>query len=94
MRGSGSGCGCRSIALGLAIHLVRDLAETGSGVAALWPLSDHSFSLAYGVYLTVMAATVGVVAGRCVDARRAVAISSPGEAGPLACQRPIEDMSA
>jgi len=55
VRGSGSGCGCRSIALGLAIHLFRDLAETGSGVAALWPLSDHSFSLAYGLYLTVMA---------------------------------------
>ena len=31
----------RGVALGLTIHLFRDLAEHGSGVALLWPLSDQ-----------------------------------------------------
>jgi hypothetical protein len=56
----------RGAALGLSIHLFRDLAEPGSGVALLWPLSDHSFSIAHWLYLMVMAGTAGVVAGRVV----------------------------
>lgn len=52
------------VALGLSIHLFRDLAEPGSGVALLWPLSDHSFSLAHWLYLAAMASLAGVVVAR------------------------------
>lgn len=56
----------RGVALGLTIHLFRDLAEHGSGVALLWPLSDHAFRLPHWVYLAAMIGTAGVVAGRLV----------------------------
>lgn len=46
------------VALGLASHFFRDLAEPGSGVSLLWPWSDHSFSLAHSVYLVIMAILV------------------------------------
>jgi membrane-bound metal-dependent hydrolase YbcI (DUF457 family) len=46
------------IALGLAIHFFRDLSEPGSGVALLWPWSDHSFSLPHGSYVASMALVV------------------------------------
>jgi membrane-bound metal-dependent hydrolase YbcI (DUF457 family) len=49
---------CLGIALGLAVHFFRDLSEPGSGVALLWPWSDHSFSLSHGSYVGVMAAVV------------------------------------
>lgn len=53
------------IALGLVVHFWRDLSEPGSGVALLWPLTDHSFSLAPGSYLAIMGALVVFNAGRC-----------------------------
>jgi inner membrane protein len=52
------------IGLGLAIHLWRDLAEPGSGVALLWPFSDHSFSLSHTRYVGVMVAIVLIDAWR------------------------------
>lgn len=44
------------IAIGLAIHLGRDMAEPGSGVALLWPISYHSFQYPHVVYVAVMGA--------------------------------------
>jgi inner membrane protein len=48
------------VAVGIAIHFWRDMAEPGSGVALLWPLSDESFSLSQVGYLLVMALAVAV----------------------------------
>ena len=48
------------IALGLAIHFWRDMAEPGSGVALMWPFSDASWSLSHVSYLFVMALAIGV----------------------------------
>jgi membrane-bound metal-dependent hydrolase YbcI (DUF457 family) len=45
------------VALGLVIHFWRDLAEPGSGVALLWPLSDHAFMLPHWSYLMMVAAS-------------------------------------
>jgi inner membrane protein len=42
-------------AFGVAVHLFRDLAEIGSGVSLLWPISDHAFSILHGVYIGAMA---------------------------------------
>jgi inner membrane protein len=54
-----------AIALGLVIHFWRDLSESGSGVALLWPLTNRSFNLSQGSYLAVMAAVVAVDAWKC-----------------------------
>jgi inner membrane protein len=53
------------LALGLAIHLWRDLADPGSAVSLLWPFSYHWFSLPHASYLLALAAVVGVDAHRC-----------------------------
>ena len=58
------------IALGLAIHFWRDLSEPRSGVALLWPLTDHSFSLSPASYLTLMALLLGFDAWKCRSRRR------------------------
>jgi hypothetical protein len=50
-------CLC-GVAVGLTIHLWRDLAEPGSGVGLLWPASSASFSLPHAFYLAVMALVV------------------------------------
>jgi inner membrane protein len=42
------------VALGLLVHLVRDMAEPSSGVALLWPLSSRSFSMPYAFYLAAV----------------------------------------
>jgi hypothetical protein len=52
------------VAFGLAVHFWRDLSETGSGVALLWPWSDRSFQLPHVAYLAAMAAIVGACAWR------------------------------
>ena len=53
-----------ALALGVALHFLRDLAEgNGSGVALLWPLSDHAYSYSHGIYLAVMACVVVVDLG-------------------------------
>jgi inner membrane protein len=71
------------VALGLAFHFWRDLSEPGSGVALLWPISDHSFSVAPSVYLAIMAALVAVCAGRCwLQRPRRLAVPSADSAAP------------
>jgi inner membrane protein len=47
------------LALGVVLHFFRDLAEgNGSGVALLWPFSDHAFSYPHSTYLVLMACVV------------------------------------
>ncbi|HET9074030.1 MAG TPA: metal-dependent hydrolase [Solirubrobacteraceae bacterium] len=49
------------VAVGLALHFVRDLGEGGgAGVALLWPVSDHAFAYSHRLYLSLMAAAVGL----------------------------------
>jgi inner membrane protein len=60
------------IAIGLAIHLWRDMGEGDSGVSLLWPISDHSFQYPHGAFVAVMAVSVLIDAARCVEAKRAV----------------------
>ena len=60
------------IAIGLAIHLWRDMGEGDSGVSLLWPISDHSFQYPHGAFVAVMAVFVLIDAARCVEAKRAV----------------------
>lgn len=40
--------------VGLAVHFARDLTESRSGVALLWPWSYHSYTLPHWSYLLVM----------------------------------------
>lgn len=58
------------VAIGLAIHFWRDMAEDGSGVSLLWPVSYHSFQYPHGVYVAVMAAFVLIDAALCLRRRR------------------------
>jgi inner membrane protein len=53
------------VALGLVLHFWRDLAEPGSGVALLWPVSDHAFWLPHWSYLMMLAgiALIALVSG-------------------------------
>lgn len=53
------------IALGLAIHFARDMAEPESGVALLWPVSYHAFSYAHRTYLVAMGAIAVAASYRC-----------------------------
>lgn len=57
------------VALGLAIHFARDMAEPETGVALLWPVSHHVFSYAHRSYLMAMGAVVGVASYRCLAGR-------------------------
>lgn len=52
------------VAVGLVTHLWRDLAESGAGVALLWPVSPRSFTVAHASYLAAMIAIAGVAAFR------------------------------
>ena len=52
------------LALGLAVHFGRDLAESGSGVPLLWPLSKHSFTYPHALYVVIVLAVVAAVAAR------------------------------
>jgi inner membrane protein len=56
------------IAIGLALHFWRDTGEPGSGVALLWPWSDHAFSYSHWIYLAAMVVVVAVDALRCLSA--------------------------
>lgn len=71
------------VALGLAVHFFRDLAEPGSGVALLWPLSYHAFSFPHAVYLLAMVMVIAVDAHRCLfrgaTPPRAARAASPQE---------------
>ncbi len=53
------------IALGLAIHFSRDMAEGDAGVSLLWPFSDHAFVLSHTGYLIVMGLFAAAAAVRC-----------------------------
>ena len=54
------------VAIGLALHFFRDLAEGDAGVSLLWPVSYHSFQYPHGVYVAIMVAVVMIDAARCV----------------------------
>ena len=60
------------IAIGLGIHLWRDMGEGGSGVSLLWPISNHSFQYPHGAYVAAMAVFVLIDAARCAEAKRAI----------------------
>jgi inner membrane protein len=51
------------LAIGLAGHLLRDVG-TGPGVALLWPASDSSLHVPFGIYLALLAALAAVAAWR------------------------------
>lgn len=57
------------VALGLVVHFWRDLAEPGTGVALLWPLSSASISLPHASYLGVMAVAIAAGLVRAVRYR-------------------------
>ena len=52
------------IAIGLALHLWRDMAEPKGGVSLFWPFSDRSVTMPHASYLIVMAAVVATAAYR------------------------------
>jgi membrane-bound metal-dependent hydrolase YbcI (DUF457 family) len=52
------------IALGLALHLWWDLAESNAGVSLLWPFSYRSSTLPFGSYVFPMILVVGAAAYR------------------------------
>ncbi|MFZ0043856.1 MAG: metal-dependent hydrolase [Solirubrobacteraceae bacterium] len=56
-------------ALGVAIHLWRDMAEPGSGVALLWPFSDASWGYSHAIYLAAMALIVAAAMRRSLRTR-------------------------
>jgi inner membrane protein len=60
------------VAIGLALHFWRDMAEGGAGVSLLWPVSRHAFQYPHAYYLALMAVVVAVDAGRLLtrDRRR------------------------
>jgi inner membrane protein len=60
------------VAIGLAIHLWRDMGEGDSGVSLLWPISKHSFQYPHGAFVVVMVVLVVIDARRCAEAKRAV----------------------
>ena len=58
------------ITCGLALHLWRDMSETGNGVALFWPFSYRSVRLSHAGYLAVMALVVAGGAYRLRAAQR------------------------
>ncbi len=66
------------LALGLALHFLRDLAEgNGSGVALLWPLTDRGYSYPHAAYLGLMACVSAADLVLALVSRRARA-ATPG----------------
>lgn len=53
------------VAIGLAIHFWRDMAEGGSGVSLLLPVTRHAYQYPHGVYLAVMAVFILIDAAIC-----------------------------
>ncbi len=71
------------IAIGLAIHFWRDMAEGGGGVALFWPISYHSFQYPHGVYVAVMAVFVLGAVVRCAAGKRSSdRVSASGRHAP------------
>jgi inner membrane protein len=54
------------VAIGLALHFWRDMAEGGSGVSLLWPVSYRSFQYPHGVYVAMMGVVVLIDAVLCL----------------------------
>lgn len=52
------------VAIGVALHLWWDLAESNSGASLLWPFSYRSFTLPFASYVFPMILAVGVAAYR------------------------------
>ena len=69
------------LALGVALHFFRDLAEgNGNGVALLWPFTDHAFSYPHSTYLALMACVVAadLLLGVCSACGRRAAVPLTG----------------
>jgi hypothetical protein len=49
--------------VGLAAHLLRDLATGTTGVALLWPLTRRPFSIRYRTYVALLVCLAGYAAG-------------------------------
>jgi inner membrane protein len=60
------------VAIGLALHFFRDLAEGDAGVSLLWPVSYHSFQYPHGVYVAIMIVVVTIDAARCAGVDRSI----------------------
>jgi inner membrane protein len=60
------------IAIGLALHFFRDLAEGDAGVSLLWPVSYHSFQYPHGLYVAIMVVVVMIDAARCAGVDRSI----------------------
>jgi inner membrane protein len=71
----------RGAAVGVAAHLVRDLA-TGNGVQLLWPLSRRVFAIPYGVYAGLL------IAAAAVSARPAPSSPAPGARSAVTAPAP------
>lgn len=46
------------VLIGLSAHFLRDLAEPHSGMALLWPVSRHTFSIPRSLYLELLGGAV------------------------------------
>jgi inner membrane protein len=57
------------LALGVALHLVRDVA-TGPGIPLWWPVESQDLKLPYTVYATAMTVVTAIAAGRRLRAAR------------------------
>ncbi len=68
------------IAMGLALHLWWDLAESNAGVSLLWPFSYRSFSVPYAVYVFSMILVIGIDAHRS-GTRTDTRLGKAGRAG-------------
>ena len=54
------------LALGVSIHFMRDLAESGAGVSLLWPWSNRAFTVPHNVYLSMVVLLVSMTVARLV----------------------------
>jgi membrane-bound metal-dependent hydrolase YbcI (DUF457 family) len=53
-------------AVGIAIHLWRDMADPHTGVAMLWPISDATWSVSHLSYLLLMGGVAAIGLRRCL----------------------------
>jgi hypothetical protein len=81
----------RGAAVGLAAHLVRDLATGRTGVALLWPLSRRPFSIRYRTYAALLTVLAARAAARTL---RPTPPASPPAPTPAAHSQPAPDASS
>jgi inner membrane protein len=78
----------RAVAVGVAAHLVRDLA-TGNGVQLLWPLTRRVYAIPYAAYAALLAGAAVLSARPVPSAPPPVAPSAASApAPPLVLSRP------